>query len=240
MTQEQPGPEQLVEQDGAQAQALAEQGHAREYDDAYDDTYDDLQDETDELPRRPRRRVLAPLPVALALVLVTACGFIGGVLVQKGQSSSTGTSGAATGLASRLRGLGGRAAATGGSARALGGAGATVGQVSFVSGDTLYVTDTEGNTVKVLTSRASQVTKTVKSSTKAIRPGETVIVTGASAGGGAVQAEAIRVSEAGSGGGLTGLFGGGSGAGGSPGATGGSGGGGAGGASGGPALFGAG
>ena len=89
-----------------------------------------------------------------------------------------------------------------------GGLGATVGQVAYVSGSTLYVTNSEGNTVKVKTSDASTVSKTVKSDVKGIHPGETVIVTGSPGSNGAVQAEAIRVSEAGASGGLGALFGG--------------------------------
>ncbi|MGA7704594.1 MAG: hypothetical protein WB998_06820, partial [Solirubrobacteraceae bacterium] len=67
----------------------------------------------------------------------------------------------------------------------------------------------EGNTMKVKTSDASTVSKTVKSDVKGIHPGETVIVTGSSGAGGSVQAESIRVSEAGASGGLGALFGGG-------------------------------
>jgi hypothetical protein len=43
-------------------------------------------EEDEELPRRPRRRLLRPLPLALLGVLLTACGFIGGVLVEKGET----------------------------------------------------------------------------------------------------------------------------------------------------------
>ncbi|MGA9286351.1 MAG: hypothetical protein WBV85_13020, partial [Solirubrobacteraceae bacterium] len=142
---------------------------------------------------------------------------------------------------------GGRAASLFGASGAggAGGLGATVGQVAYVSGSTLYVTNTEGNTVKVKTSDASTVSKTVKSDVKGIHPGETVIVTGSASSGGAVQAESIRVSEAGASGGLGALFGGGlrggsgsqgSGANSSGGATGS--GGGTSGAGGEPALFG--
>ncbi|MEZ5121044.1 MAG: hypothetical protein R2736_05630 [Solirubrobacterales bacterium] len=54
-----------------------------------------LDDEPDEeLPPRPRRRLLAPVPLALSAILIAAAGFIGGVVVQKGQGSSgTGTPG---------------------------------------------------------------------------------------------------------------------------------------------------
>ena len=190
----------------------------------------------EELPRRPRRRLLAPLPVALVVVLAVACGFIGGVLVEKGETSSSSTPSTGGSLAAAARGGGrGRLAAglAGGPAAGAGG-GATVGQVAFVSGSTLYVTDSEGNTLRVITSRASTVTKSVKSSVAGIHPGETVLVTGAKAANGAINAESIRTGESLGGGGLSSLFGGGSGLG-SSGRSGNSGGAPAGGE---PALFG--
>jgi hypothetical protein len=173
-------------------------------------------DESAELPRRPRRRLLTPVPLALLAVLIIACGFIAGVLVEKGQTGSGSSSGAAASLASRFAALrGGRsgAGATGASgasstgAAAAGGGGATSGQVSYVAGSTLYVTTAEGNTVKVTTSAGSTVTKTVKASVKGIHPGETVLVTGAAGANGAINAESIRVG-AGAGGGLGALLGG--------------------------------
>lgn len=95
------------------------------------------------------------------------------------------------------------ASSTGGSADFAGrpGGGLTVGQVAFVQKGTLYVTGLEGNTVKVTTSRASRVTKTVSASVKSIHPGETVVITGAPNAHGVVSAEAIRVG-GGAGGGL--------------------------------------
>ena len=149
-----------------------------------------------ELAPRPRRRLLSPAPLALLGVLLTACGFIGGVLVEKGQTSSSASSsgGAASLIASRLAALrgggasaasnaGSAGAAAGGGAGASGGAGALLGlgrggagrplsgQVAYLSGSTLYVTDAEGNTRKVRSSSATSVTKTVKASVKAIHPG---------------------------------------------------------------------
>lgn len=180
-----------------------------------------LEDPIEELPPRPRRRLLAPVPLALAGVLLIACGFIAGVLIEKGQTSSGSPgAGGAAGLASRfaaLRGASGTgfgtsagASAAGGSASTVGGGGggrggATIGQVAYVEGHTLYVTDAEGNTLEVKTSPASTVTKTVKADVKGIRPGETVIVTGTSGSSGAIDAESIRVG--GETGGLGALFG---------------------------------
>jgi hypothetical protein len=190
---------------------------------------------SEELPPRPRRRLLGaggnPVALTLLAILLTACGFIGGVLVQKGEGGSGSSSAGAGGLASRLAafrgGSGGARAAPGGAllgassgggdaiggARAGGGAGAgapTVGQVAYVAGDTLYVTDFEGNTIKVVASAGTQVTRTIKSRAKSVRPGETVVVTGSSESDGTIRAQSVRASEAGFGGGLgEALFGGG-------------------------------
>ncbi len=162
-----------------------------------------------ELPPRPRRRLLSPIPLALLGVLLIACGFIGGVLVEKGQSSSSSpATGSASSLVSRFAALRGGASGAQGGAGASGfgaGGSATAGSVAYISGDTLYVTTAEGNTVKVTTSPATTVTKTVKADVPGIHPGEAVVVTGPSGSAGAVSAESIRVG-AGAGGGLGALF----------------------------------
>jgi hypothetical protein len=214
---------------------------------AYAPLAEDAQDwdePLEELPPRPRRRLLGtggnPVLVALLAVLLTACGFIGGVLVEKGQGNSAPSAGAgAAGIASRFAALrGGGTSGTGarsGASAAGGFPGAGTaggrpvsGQVAYLAGSTLYVTNSEGNTVKVTTSPATSVTKTVKATAKGIHPGETVTVIGAAGANGTVSAESISVGSAGSG--IAALFG-------ASGARGGSGnsGGGSGGA---PALFG--
>ena len=173
------------------------------------DDQDDWLDDTEELPRRPRRRLLSPVPLAMLGILLILCGFIGGVLVEKGQTSSSSSTGAGAGLASRfaaLRGGGTGATGSSGTSAFAPGAGATAGSVSFLSGSTLYVTTSEGNTVKVNTSAGTTVTKTVKAEVKGIHPGETVTVTGPTGASGAVTAESIRVGAGG--GGLAALFGG--------------------------------
>jgi hypothetical protein len=197
-------------------------------------------DQTDplELPRRPRRRLLAPVPLALSSVLLIACGFIGGVLVEKGQSSSSPSTGAAGAIASRLEalrgassgrgarsGVSGAAGLFGGSSGSGGFSRPSAGTVAYLAGSTLYVTNTEGNTIKVTTSAGTTVNKTVKSTVKSIHPGETVTITGATGSNGAISAESISV---GSSGGFAGLFGGSGGRGGTSGRS----------AGGEPALFG--
>jgi len=169
----------------------------------------DWLDEPSELPPRPRRRLLTPIPLALIAVLLIACGFVAGVQVQKGQGSST-ASGSA-GLASRLAafGTGGTGAAgsrsagggfptgggAGGFAAGASGAGSlTTGEVSYVRGNTLYVADSQGNTVKVSAAAGSKVTKTVSTQASAIHPGERVVVIGTQAKNGTISARSISVS----------------------------------------------
>jgi hypothetical protein len=188
------------------------------------DEQDEWLEDPEELPPRPRRRLLGtganPIFLALLAVLAIACGFIGGVLVEKGQSSPGSAGGATAGLAARFAALrGGTSSATArsgaagaaGAAGALFGAGAgagrpTSGTVAYLAGSTLYVTNAEGNTVKVKTSAGTNVTKNVKASVTGIHPGETVTVTGAAAANGTVNAESISVGT--SGGALSALFGG--------------------------------
>lgn len=174
--------------------------------------------DSQELPPRPRRRLLTPLPLALAAVLLIACGFIAGVLVEKSETSPSSGAGAASSSFAGLRSASGGAtgthgAGTGGGASSflsrLGG-GATVGQVAYVHGGTLYVTTAEGNTVKVATSEASTVSKTVKAAVGQIHPGETVTVIGEKGAGGTIAARSISVGS-GSAGGFGAFLGGGGG-----------------------------
>jgi hypothetical protein len=238
----------------AAASAAADPETLVAYDSATEDP-GDWEEPIEELPRRPRRRLLGkggnPLALSLLGVLLIACGFIGGVLIEKGETSSSSPAasgaGGASGLASRFAALRGGASGAGSSttggaaAQSSGGstgAGAgftrpTSGTVAYLAGSTLYVTNSEGNTVKVKTSAGTTVNKTVKSTVKDIHPGETVTVTGATGSNGAVTAELISAGS--SGGGLSALFGGGAGSSGaaSSGAAGSS-------SSGTPALFGGG
>ncbi|HTU78839.1 MAG TPA: hypothetical protein VMF09_08790 [Solirubrobacteraceae bacterium] len=220
MPTEQPTPQPATEESAVHTQAPP--AYERRAAAAYEEPAYEPLDESDawleqDLPRRPRRRLLTPVPLALLGVLLCACGFIGGVLVEKGQGSSgSSTGGAASSLASRFASLrGGSAASRAGGAGASGtdasglfgasGARPTAGTVAYLEGSTLYVTNSEGNTVKVTTSPATSVNKTVKSSVSAVHPGETVTITGSSGANGAVSAESISVGSAG--GGLAALFG---------------------------------
>jgi hypothetical protein len=173
-------------------------------------------DDDSDLPRRPRRRLLTPVPLVLFAVLLIACGFIGGVLVQKGQGGTASASGGfASGLAALKGAAPGAGAAGGGGASGgsgargratafpgIGGAGSggiTTGEVAYVRGNTLYVTDSQGNTVKVNAAAGAKVTKTVSTKAKSIHPGATVVVLGSKAKDGSISASSISIGSAASG-----------------------------------------
>jgi len=159
-----------------------------------DDGDDDVGAELEALALS-RRRKLPRLTLALTVALVSAGAFIGGAEAQKhlGSSSSSGNAGASS-FASRFRG-----GATSGTGATFAG-GATIGTVTAIKGATLYVTDTSGNTVKVTTSAASQVSKTVQGTVKDVLPGESVVIRGTSQKNGTIAASSISLGGAGAGG----------------------------------------
>jgi hypothetical protein len=164
---------------------------------------DSLAEETTQRLEIPERRSLrtalsAPVPLVLAALLIAAAGFIAGALIQK-NSDGSGGSGQLAGPAG-LRAGGGPPAL----ASAAGAGAPTTGTVSSVVGNKLYVTDAEGNTVKVIVQPSSTVTRSAAAKASAIHPGDTVIVQGAKKKNGTVTAQSVNASEKGSapGGGL--------------------------------------
>jgi hypothetical protein len=160
----------------------------------YDDVPWDGDDETDELPPRPRRKLVTRTTLGFAAVLIGAGGFIGGVEVQKHQGGgSPSSSGLPAGLASRLGGgpAGGGAGGPGGGAAS---GDFTTGTVANKHGSTLYVKDQSGNTIRVNTSSNSKVTRTAAASPRGVYPGDTVVVTGTKHSDGSVSASSIRAT----------------------------------------------
>jgi hypothetical protein len=186
--------------------------------DAYEDDWEPAPDER-ALPPRPRRRLVTPASTLLAAVLIGALGFIGGVEVQKGQADSTGSSGAGAGTGTRAA-LGGAAGGAGGAGAAGGAArgafpgrgaqgNATIGSVANKRGSTLYVKDSDGNTIRVRTTSHSKINRNATASAGAIHPGDTVVVQGTKSSSGTITATQINATAAGATSGLAGLFGGG-------------------------------
>ncbi len=166
------------------------------------------------LPPRKRFRFLSPVTASLMALILGGVGFYVGIRVEKskvgssgGSSSafarlSTGAAGTSTGsrsstTSSRSGTLSSRFAAGGfaGAAGALAGAG-TVGSISSVDGDTLYVTTSSGNTVKVKLSGATTITKSESVGKGKLNPGDAVVIAGASGSGGTVAATSVTDSGA--------------------------------------------
>ena len=185
----------------------------------------DTIDLEEELPRRERRRLVTPVGIAAAVVVIAALGFLGGVQVQKSRGGTNTPTGRFAG-AGGFPGAGARTGAPGAAAGAGGGGGAaqqtnaTVGEVSSVDGKTIHVDDATGNTVKVKLAKGGKVTRTAVTGASSIHPGDTVIVQGEAASSGTVVASSIRATASNADAGFGGGFGGAA-----PGATGASGGG---------------
>jgi hypothetical protein len=168
---------------------------------------------------RPRRRAHL-LTFVLAGALLVGAGFYGGVLLQKHEDhGSTSASAALSGRAARFAAGGGATGASGASgtsgATGTGGAGggggrfggfggggfgggagggsAVAGTVKLVDGTNVYVTDTNGNVVKVTTNGSSQLTKTDPASTKDVAPGDVVTVRGTQNSDGSYAATSVVI-----------------------------------------------
>jgi hypothetical protein len=140
------------------------------------------------------------------LVLFAAVGFVGGVLVQKNQGSSSATvvgagttsrftgagatgAGGFAGLRSGAAGFAGRFGALFGA----GGAGVS-GTVTDISGDRLYVTTAAGTMSEVITTPESKITKSESVGASSIHPGDEVVASGVTGSSGALTASSITDS----------------------------------------------
>jgi hypothetical protein len=144
----------------------------------------------DQLPRRPRRKLVTPATAGLAAVILAAAGFVGGVEIQKG--SATASTGAAAGAGARPAGF------AGGPPGAAGASGSvTTGQVKSKDGSTLYVTNADGTTVKVTTTSNSKISRNASATASAIHPGDTVVIQGTTSAGGTVKATSVSATASG-------------------------------------------
>ncbi|MCW2968876.1 MAG: hypothetical protein JWO23_3 [Solirubrobacterales bacterium] len=152
------------------------------------------------MPGRPRRRFFNRKSAALAAAITCAAGFYGGVRVEKSQLSGATTaalpSAAPSGASSQGSAGAGAGARAGFLGAGRGGGNATIGAVSSVNGNTIYLTDTSGNTVKVTLSSATKVTKSVGVSRASVRPGDTVVIQGLKSSNGTVTATSVSDSGA--------------------------------------------
>ncbi|MEY9870612.1 hypothetical protein ABH931_000066 [Streptacidiphilus sp. MAP12-33] len=177
----------------------------------------DARDIAAELAAPPRRK-LPWLTLLLVAGVLGAGSFVAGAMVEKNSGTSSAGSAAsafaklrsgATGGASGFPGLGGAAgagaagSAAGGGTGASGfggggggGGGATTGTVKLVDGNTIYLTDSSGNIVKVTTTGSTTVSIAKSSTVSRLQPGQSVTVRGTTDSSGNVTA--TTVSEGGS------------------------------------------
>jgi hypothetical protein len=158
----------------------------------------------DDLPPRPRSRFLRPLPMGLIALLLVAVGLLAGVELEKGQAGSSSSPPAAAPFA--LAGASTGASAGAPALAAAGGASGTpiIGTVASLNGGTLYVTGSQGNTLKVRAGSGSTVTRTSKVGVRAIHPGDSVVIQG-STHGGTVTASSVRATAQGASAGTAGF-----------------------------------
>jgi hypothetical protein len=140
---------------------------------------------------RPVRRRLGPVTLLLAGFLVAGAAFTGGVIVEK---SSVGTAGASTTSrpAPAAAATAGRAAIGAAAGTVGAGGGATSGTVKLIDGTNIYITDSTGTTVKIATAPQSQISITAPGAVTAIKPGDTVTVSGSTGSDGTITATSVR------------------------------------------------
>jgi len=170
----------------------------------------DARDIAAELAAPPRRK-LPWLSLLLAAGVIAAGSFAGGALVEKNNNSGSGAAGAAsafaklragatggtgTGAGGFTRGTGTGSTTGGGFGGGFGGAsgaagGATTGTVKLVDGNTIYVTNSSGNIVKITTGSSTTVSIAKSGTVGQIQPGQTVTVRGTTDSSGNVTASSV-------------------------------------------------
>jgi hypothetical protein len=155
-------------------------------------------------PGGRRRRFFNRKTAALGAVVACAAGFLAGIEIEKSQVTGTASAatapaansaGAATGTGTRAGfGFGG------GAAGGAGAGGASLGTVSSVNGNTIYVFQASGNTIKVTLSSATKLTKSQSTSKSSLHPGDAVVIQGATGKNGTLAAISVSDSGARSGG----------------------------------------
>ncbi len=140
------------------------------------------------------------LTAGLLVLGLLGGGFWGGVVAEKHHGS--GSASTLSALASRFAAARAGAGAGGGAGGGLGGFGgaggaAATGTVIDVQGDVVDISDSAGNIVKVTVGPTARVTRTVTTPVSGLQIGDTVVVSGTTGAGGAVQATAVRASAAG-------------------------------------------
>ncbi|MER7849730.1 DUF5666 domain-containing protein [Kitasatospora sp. NPDC096077] len=180
----------------------------------------DARDVSAELAAPPRRK-LPWLSLVLAGGVIATGAFAGGVWYQQNDGTASGAKSPARAAAAPAGGYGqngggGRRGGQGqGGGQGAGQAGFTRGTVKAVDGSTVYLTDANGNTVKVTTADSTKVQLNKEGKVADLQPGQSVTVVGTpDANGGYAASQLVEGAAGGFGGGGGGFGGGGGGGGG--------------------------
>lgn len=171
----------------------------------------------------PPRRPLPWLSLLLAGGVIATGAFAGGVWYQQDNGSTSSAPRASAGASQRAAAGGGYGQGGQGGGSRRGGQGQGQGQggqtgftrgtVKAVDGTTVYLTDANGNTVKVTTGDATKVQLNKDGKVADLQPGQSVTVVGTPDAGGGYAATQLVEGAAGAGGFGGGGFGGGAGGG---------------------------
>lgn len=183
-----------------------------------DETWDDPTEDQPLLSGRRRIRWLSPKSVALLAILTGLVGFYAGIREERSNASGSSSTAAASTSGTAKRGLpsfaGGTTSGTkgtkgaksssktgsfpsfGAGAAAAGGTfgGGAEGTIVSVDGDTLYVKETSGNTVKVKLLSTTTLSKSSDVGSKSLHPGDTVTVDGKTGSRGTITATSVSDS----------------------------------------------
>lgn len=155
-----------------------------------------------------RRKGIPRVTIILGVGLLAAATFLAGIEAQKqwGGSSSNGGRfggrGAAFGAGAGTGTTGANGGAQGTGFFRGGGGGLATGTVKLVQGSTIFVTTTDGNTVKVTVPSSTTITKSVKTKLSGVQPGDTVTAIGTASSDGVIKATSVRLGDTGFGGGF--------------------------------------
>jgi hypothetical protein len=138
-----------------------------------------------------RHRGLGTTTKVLLGVLVVALAFLAGVVVQKHEGGTSSANGLPAGLPSNLGALFGRNGTTGNRSTSTGGTGTTIGTVKLVDGKNVYVSDAQGNVIKVTTGTNTTVKVSKTGAITDLQPGTSVVVQGKTGSGDQVAATSI-------------------------------------------------
>ncbi|MFI1091606.1 hypothetical protein [Streptomyces sp. NPDC020917] len=127
--------------------------------------------------------------------------------------TGTGRTGAGTGTGTGTGAQPGGGTGLPGGTSGTGGSGVTIGTIKLVDGNTIYVTDAQGNIVKVTTGSSTKVTENKDGKVSDLQPGQSVTIRGDAKSNGDIAATTVTQGSAGGFGGFGGFGGGGTGGG---------------------------